>query len=780
MYSADISPHLRVAASPLAHPASVVQGDRWRLTVLTEGLVRVEWSQDGVFEDRATMFALRRDLPVPEFRVIDGPEAIEIVTARLHLRYDRGPFSPSGLTVRPLGIGRGLEEWKFGEAFDLGGTARTLDGADGRVPLQSGIVSKKGVGVVDDSSSFVFTDDGWVSPRAGSDIDLYVFAYAHDYAEALRAFYDLSGSTPVLPRWALGNWWSRYHRYTTDSYRELLDRFEAEGVRFSVAVLDMDWHRVDSVPPEHGSGWTGYSWEPEYFPDPEAFLDELHSRGLKVTLNLHPADGVRSFEDAYRGMAEALGRDPEAGERIPFEITDPAFLAAYFEVLHHPLEAQGVDFWWMDWQHGPHSRVPGVDPLWMLNHFHYLDTGRDGGRPLLLSRYAGPGSHRYPLGFSGDTVISWDSLAFQPEFTATASNIGYAWWSHDIGGHMFGTRDDELTVRWVQLGVYSPILRLHSSDNPFLAKEPWAFPAESRAALGDALRERVRLVPYLHSMNHRAAAPGIPLVLPLYYEWPESPEAYTAPTQFLFGSELLVAPITSPRDGVTLLGSVRAWLPPGTWTDVHSGQVLQGGRTIDLHRDLDSIPVLLKAGGIIPLASEDETDAAAHPAAFDLVIAAGADGSFTLVEDDGELEGSSVRTVVSWSQASGELRIGPAEGPDGIVPPMRTWTVTFLGLDGDEVPGAEASPRGATVTVSGDIRLELVVATSPGPTPRTRGRDERLFAVLNAAQYPYDDKERAWKVLTSGRPDVDVFAELHSLALPPALVGAIAEQLTSL
>lgn len=780
MYSADISSHLRLEAAPLANPDAVVQGDHWRFTVLTDGLLRAEWSDDGVFEDRATTFALRRHLPVPQFRVIDSPDALEIVTARFHVRYDRRPFSPSGLRIRPLGIGRGLEEWKFGEREDLGGTARTLDGVNGRIPLQSGVVSRKGVGVVDDSASFLFTEDGWVSPRPdGERIDLYVFAYAHDYAGALEALYTLSGPQPVLPRWALGNWWSRFHRYTADEYSQLLDRFVSENVRFSVAVLDMDWHRVDSVPPEHGGGWTGYSWEPEFFPDPEAFLAELHERGLRVTLNLHPADGVRAFEDAYPAMAKALSRDPELGERIPFDINDPAFLAAYLQVLHHPLEDQGVDFWWMDWQHGPHSRVEGIDPLWMLNHFHYLDAARGGERPLLLSRYAGPGSHRYPLGFSGDTYITWESLAFQPEFTATASNIGYGWWSHDIGGHMGGARDDELTARWVQLGVYSPILRLHSSDIPFLSKEPWAFAAETRAALGDALRLRVRLVPYLHAMNHRAAAHGIPLVLPLYYRWPECAEAYKAPNEFLFGSELLVLPITSPRDPVTLLGSVTAWLPPGVWTDVHTGAVLEGGRTLELHRGIDSIPVLLKAGGILPLAAEHETDAAAHPAHFELVIAPGADGSFTLVEDDGTVDGEVTRTTIEWDQARGELTVDAADGPDGILLAQRTWTVTFLGLGDEEVPGAQLSTRGATVTVTGDVRSILVVATTPDPQPRTRGRDDRLYAVLNAAQYSYDDKATAWRIISSGRSDVQVFAELQSLRLPAGLVSAIAEQLAA-
>ena len=354
-------------------------------------------------------------------------------------------------------------------------------------------------------------------PREGGGIDVYVFAYGHDYAGALHAFYAVSGRTPVLPRWVLGNWWSRYHAYSADAYLELLDRFEAEGLPFSVAVLDMDWHRVESVPDRYGSGWTGYSWERELFPDPEGFLAELHRRGLRVTLNVHPADGVRAFEDAYPRMAEALGRDPESDEPIAFDITDRAFLDAYLELVHHPLEAQGVDFWWLDWQQGPYSRVEGIDPLWMLNHFHFLDSGREGRRPLTFSRYAGPGSHRYPIGFSGDTLISWASLDFQPEFTATASNIGYGWWSHDIGGHIFGVRDDELATRWVQLGVFSPILRLHSSSNPFLVKEPWLYPAEARAAMGDALRFRHRLVPYLHTMNHRAAAEGVPLVRPMYH-----------------------------------------------------------------------------------------------------------------------------------------------------------------------------------------------------------------------------------------------------------------------
>jgi hypothetical protein len=148
------------------------------------------------------------------------------------------------------------------------------------------------------------------------------------------------------------------------------------------------------------------------------------------------------------------------------------------------ISASTSDMLRIDWQQGEHSRIPGIDPLWyvlpasgrlsqgglsnnltsrMLNHFQFLDTGRDGRKSIIFSRFSGPGSHRYPVGFSGDSVVSWASLEFQPEFTATSSNIGYGWWSHDIGGHMLGGRNDELVTRWVQYGVFSPIFRLHST-----------------------------------------------------------------------------------------------------------------------------------------------------------------------------------------------------------------------------------------------------------------------------------------------------------------------------
>ncbi len=782
----------RLPTSPRAHPEAVLTGDRWRITVLTDGLVRLEWAEDGRFEDRASTFALHRDLPVPDFAVAETDAVVQVTTDRFVLTYDRGPFTPSGLSLQVRGnVSTYHSVWRFGEPVDdLRGTGRTLDNVDGRMPLEPGVVSRWGFAEVDDSRSFLLEDDGWVAPRDGARTDVYVFAYGHDHAEALRAFYDLSGRPPVLPRWALGNWWSRYYAYSAPEYLSLLDRFQEERLPFSVAVLDMDWHPVSTVDPVHGSGWTGYSWNRELFPDPPGFLAELHERGYRATLNVHPADGVRSFEDAYPDMARALGRDAGSGEPIPFDVTDPEFLTAYFDVLHHGLEEDGVDFWWIDWQSGPYSRVPGIDPLWMLNHFHLLDSARDGRRPLTFSRYAGPGSHRYPVGFSGDTVISWASLEFQPEFTATASNIGYGWWSHDVGGHFGGSRDDELFLRWVQLGVFSPVLRLHSSRNPFLVKEPWLYGPETGAAVGDALRFRHRLVPYLHTMNHRAAA-GTPLVRPMYHVWPDRQVAYDVPNEFVFGTELVVAPVTSPRDPASLHGSVRAWLPPGTWVDVFTGLVYEGDHTLELHRDEQSVPVLLRAGGILPLAGPDDLDATRNPEALEVLLAPGADGGFELVEDDGTGatpdDVPTASTPLAWEQSTGTFTVGATTGDDAAtaaVPQQRTWVLTLLGVAAADLD----VPEGTLVTEDG-TRVSLTLADVPsatgtsvslggGLTPTSGDVSARLLDLLERAQYGFEEKVAIWDVLTSERTPAARLAALHAQHVHGPLFSAIAELLT--
>ena len=584
-----------VVTRPLCSEKAVLQGDRYRISMLTTGLIRFEYSENGKFENRATQMVYNRDFPVPEFRVEKKEGALDIYTKDLEIHYDKQKFTPGGLMIRVAGGKAGERVWHYGEVpKDLMGTARTLDWADGEIPLEHGIISRDGFSILDDSHTMVLLEDGTVQPREGEKEDFYFFGYGHRYLECLKDFYRLCGKTPLLPRYVFGNWWSRYHKYDEEEYKTLIERFQQEEIPFSVAVIDMDWHLVEEVNPMYGSGWTGYTWNRKLFPDPPEFMKWLHDHNMKVTLNVHPADGIRPYEEAYPRIAQKMGMDPEKKEPVLFDITNEKFLEVYLNELHHPMEEEGVDFWWLDWQQGTVTKTPGLDPLWMLNHYHYLDSSWKGTRPLTFSRYAGPGSHRYPIGFSGDTIITWESLQFQPYFTANASNIGYGWWSHDIGGHMFGYRDDELTARWVELGVFSPVNRLHSTDNPFNGKEPWKYNRIVEETMKKYLKLRHSLVPYLYTMNRYASREGIPLVQPMYYQEPEQNEAYQVPNNYYFGSEMLVSPITEKMDPVAAAAKAVTWIPQGNWFDFFNGRKYNGGRLMELWRTVDEMPVLVR------------------------------------------------------------------------------------------------------------------------------------------------------------------------------------------
>ena len=226
---------------------------------------------------------------------------------------------------------------------------------------------------------------------------------------------------------------------------------------------------------------------------------------------------------------------------------------------------------------------------------HYYDLGRDGiKRPFLFSRWGGLGNHRYPIGFSGDTVITWESLAFQPYFTATAANVGYSWWSHDIGGHMNGIEDTDLYTRWVQYGVFSPILRLHSTNNLYLERRPWGRDAETFRNTKTAMQLRHAFIPYLYSMAWQNYRQGVPTIRPMYHVTPESEQAYACPNQYTYGTELIAAPFITPCDPDTQLSRQVVWLPEGGWYGFFDGRYYPGDAYHAIYGALGEIPVFAK------------------------------------------------------------------------------------------------------------------------------------------------------------------------------------------
>ncbi len=780
-----------------AKAGAVVQGAHYRITVLTPALLRFEYSESGLFEDRCTQHIINRDFPVPAFKTWRSGDCLYLETALLRLRYDEKTPSAYGLQVRILSSAM---VWHYGDeggamdlSMNLGGTARTLDMADGAIDIGEGLMSRGGYAVFDDSDALLIGEDHWIERRSHEELDLYFFGYGHDYKQCLKDLYHLAGPTPLLPRFAMGNWWSKYHRYDEAEYKTLITRFEEEGLPFSVAVIDMDWHLVN-IDKKWGTGWTGYTWNRELFPDPPAFLRWLHEHGLQTTLNVHPADGVRGFEEQYPAMARAMGIDPATEEEVEFDIADPHFLDAYFQCISHPHEKDGVDFWWIDWQQGTATRTEGLDPLWMLNHFYYLDNAGEGKRPLIFSRYAGIGSHRYPVGFSGDTLITWASLDFQPYFTIRAANVGYTWWSHDIGGHMMGVRDDELTARWLQLGTFSPILRLHSSDNDFNGKEPWKYNRESEAVMKEALRLRYRLVPYLYTMNYLTHTEARPIVTPLYFEEPEQPQAYSVRNEFWFGTQMLVCPITTPRDTVSMAGRFDAWLPAGDWYDFENGTRYTGGRMLPIFRGLEEWPVFVKAGGIIPMDHGEGYDPLLHnPSSLLLRIYPGADGSFRLVEDDGtkaepaETDYAVTAYTWKWSEKA-VFTIHPAQGDLSSIPEKRQYALAFYGIQ-DSALTVRMGEEVLSCTSHYDPEKHLLTVTLPA-CPVTAcltvtfdrsacAENDKLslaFRALLRAQMSYDVKQALYNILKDYGTTPACLTPLHATeGVPQAVLDVLDE-----
>lgn len=787
----------KVETHPLALSENMITGDKYRITFLTEGLIRLEYDEEGVFEDRPTQMVFFRDFPKTDYRVVRTEDGIEVHTKRIHLIYNEKEFTSWGLSIQVKGnLSAYHSIWHYGEEIhDLKGTARTLDMVNGATELEHGILSRFGYSLVDDSKSQVLLPDGWIEPRRKGIKDLYFFGYGHDYKEALHDFYRLCGKTPMLPRFALGNWWSRYYKYSEESYNELMDKFQEKNIPFTVAVIDMDWHVTD-VDPKYGSGWTGYTWNKELFPDPKRFLDGLHKRGMRTTLNVHPADGVQGCEEMYEDMAKAMGVDYENEDPVVCDPASPKFIEAYFKYLHHPREEEGVDFWWIDWQQGNTTKLPGLDPLWMLNHYHYLDSSWKGNRPLTFSRYAGVGSHRYPVGFSGDSVISWESLQFQPYFTNTASNVGYGWWSHDIGGHMMGIRDDELMARWVEYGVFSPINRLHSTDNPFNGKEPWKFDKITQGVMEDYLRLRHGMVPYLYTMNHRANYDDLPLIQPMYYLEPDREEAYQVPNEYYFGSELLVSPITEKQDPEVRAAKVTTWLPEGMWVDFFTGMVYQGGRMIDLWRGVEDMPVLMKAGAIVPMKDMADYDSSTdNPKAMEVRVFPAEDGTFTLWEDQGDTpvdkEENWVATQLTFTGGEEDtFTIGKALGNVSVIPESRSWKVVFMGVekacckvtaDGEEVAVKVSYDKAiAALTVEVPetaVGKEIVITFADGISLAENDLAGRCYAMLDKAQIPYNLKSAIQAVVE--KMGKDGIGTLATMNLSPALMGAVLELLTA-
>ena len=724
--------------------AQVVVGNA-RFTVLTPQMIRMEWAEDGKFEDRASLTFVNRKLDVPAFKVRETRTKLTITTSNVTLTYVKGAkFSADNLKAEILVAGNKVV-WHYGDkdTQNLMGTTRTLDGYYGLnhpknrknklSPMETGLLSRGGWTVVDDSQRHLFVPvenhwKNWVECRPEGDrLDLYLFAYGHEYTKALKDYTRVAGDIPLPPKYVFGYWWSRYWQYSDNELRDLVETMRSLDIPLDVLIIDMDWHetwglsKVNPKKDEYGQrvGWTGYTWKQQLFPSPTNFLSWCRKQNLKTSLNLHPASGIQPFEEPYKRFVEAYGWTEE-GKSVPYKMSEMKWADAYFDTVLTPFENQGIDFWWLDWQQWVTSKyVKDLNNTFWLNHtfdHHMAEKGND--RPMIYHRWGGLGSHRYQTGFSGDIYIAWDALAFLPWFTSTASNVGYGYWGHDIGGHMFHKEDEkkidpELYLRWLQYGVFTPVFKTHCTKNSIIERRIWQYP-NHMMDMRAAMHLRYALVPYIYAAARETFDTGVSMCRPMYYSHPEHDLAYKSGEQFMFGSDLLVAPIVCPADKATGLATRKVWLPKGEkWYNMVSGKMYEGSdEEIEIHCTQAENPYFAKAGAIIPMYPKSVRNLQVANNSYVLTCVPGGDGEATIYEDDGKSK--------DYASAYATTKVTKRTEGDKVV-------ITIAPRQG--------SFEGASATTSYELRLP---ANYPPKSVRVDGKEYNYSRYAEAGEWGYD------------------------------------------
>ncbi len=663
---------------------AIVQGANYRISIISERVIRLEYSQAGQFVDRPTQLIRKRNIGLADFSVRQDANIVEVTTKYLALNYIKGqPFVGNkvdpmkNLKITLLSRDRDRnKDWYYGhpEARNMLGN---LVGVDVNIPknLQKGLYSLDGFATIDDSLSKIIMEDGTLAEPPKDHIDLYVFMYDRDFKQALFDYFKMTGPPALPPRYALGNWWSRNIQYDDKSIHELIRNFERKKIPLAVMLFDNDWH-IRNVG-QFRDLKNGYTFNTALIKNPKGMIDEFHNRGIRVGLIVNPTEGIYPHEAFYKQASEYLG--VTNGAVIQFDPLNPKLLDVLFKVFLHPLESVGVDFFWNDSTGGN-----DVTRLWALDHYMYLDSGRNNNkRGMILGRGSVIAPHRYPIIYGGSSSISWENLKNLPFLYLNAANIGVSWWSHDVAGNHGGIEEGELYVRYLQLSTFSPIFRFHGARGPYYKKEPWVWDAQTANIAADYMRLRHRFIPYLYTEAYNYTRAGTPLIQPFYYNymWVYDDTLYR--NQYYFGSQLLVCPILDKADKTMMRTVHRFFIPDGTWYDFVTGKKFPGNKKYISFFKEEDYPVFAHAGSIIPLSNRSDYQNVGLPTDLEIQIFPGVSNTYTLYEDDGITslykEGYYLKTSIDYNYLRNNYTviIRSIEGKSGIAPEKRNYKMVF-------------------------------------------------------------------------------------------------------
>lgn len=660
---------------------SVVKGNKYRFTILSERLIRFEYNENGIFEDRPTEFAWNRNFPLVEFEIKEDQTFLQIKTKYFNVEYQKEkPFLESkfypGSYLR-VNLNNTDRSWyyKHPEVRNYGGSNVSLDDFEGSLKLDNGLYSADGFASYDDSNNMVLNENGVFIERENKGIDIYLFAYRKDFGLCLKDYFKLTTNPPMIPRYALGVWWGKNTNYSDLDIKKVLEKFADIKIPISVFLLDKTWNVKNKY--NDTTLKTGFSFNEKYIHDPKDLTTFLHNNNVKVGINVDPSDGITNTEPKFEIIRQYLGINDNI---IPFSPKVLRWVESYLKVLIQPIKELGFDFFWIDYK----PKNNDLDNLFLLNHYHIKSMQEDENiRPLILSRNAKVAPHRYPICYSGRTISSWNTLRELPFYNSSAANAGISWWSHDIGGFYKGIEDPELYIRYIQFGTFSPILRISSDEGKYYKKEPWKLDYKTQSITKDYLNLRYKLIPYIYSEGYKFHKNLVPLIQPIYYKIPTLYDDKKTRNQYYFGSQMLISPILEKKDELINRVVHRFYLPKGTWYNFNDGKkYIGGGDNIFFYKDED-YPVFVPEGAIIPMALTKNLNDTVIPEKMEIQIFPGQNNFYNLYEDDGTTmnyqKGLYTITTIEYNYRKNDyaVAIRPTSGQSGILPAKRHYVVRF-------------------------------------------------------------------------------------------------------
>ncbi len=592
----------------------IIKGNTYRFTILSPRLIRIEYNKDGIFEDRATSLVVNRNFPDCKFNMTTDERSITIVTEYFTLKYQKeSPISSKSIKVTVNGT---ENEWTpaYQDYKNYNSIGYSLDNQDGKFKTAKGLYTMDGFVAIDDSVNFVIENETFIKREPTTDI--YLFVYRQDLGLCLQDYFNLTGYPPMIPRYALGCWWYKNDKYNMYDIDEILKKFNDSNIPISVFLLGDKWHNDTQ----------NYTYDQTLF-DLNNLKNYYQSKTQKFGLTINQALPINQNDPIYNEIGRYI--QPSNNNKISFIPLNNNTISTYLNIIVNNLMSSGINLFNIDY-YNPND----IDGHFLLNHYHYAISNLQ-QRGIILSRNPGIAPHRYPIIFSGQTRVSWETLNFLASYNNTAANLGVSWHSHALGGYYGGIEEDELYLRYIQFGVFNPIFILSSDSGKYYKREPWKWNQLILNVIEEYMQLRNKLVPYIYNEGYIYHKCGVPLIQPLYYKYPKIYDEPNYVNQYFFGSRIMISPIVKRKNIEMNRVVQKIFIPNGVWYDYSSGKKFMGNKYYMNFYKSEDYPIFVKEGSIIPMSLDNNTDI---PKNMELQIYPaenGLYGSYELYEDDG-------------------------------------------------------------------------------------------------------------------------------------------------